>query len=122
MQMTRKRSFFLFSGIIIIFGLLVILSILFFTSVKREPPSPPAKGMVFVAPEVFQTKNGWGYNITVNHKIYIHQEFIPAISGYVPFLSKEDAMKTAKLVVEKLSHGKIPSVTARELDSMKISY
>jgi hypothetical protein len=26
-----------------------------------------------------QTSTGWGYDILVDHKIYIHQHFIPAV-------------------------------------------
>ena len=51
--------------------------------------------------------SGWGYNILVDHKIFIHQEYIPSIVGKNHFfLTKEDAMKTAGLVIEKLIKAK----------------
>jgi len=64
---------------------------------------------------------GWGYNILVDHKIYIHQEFIPAIEGKRAFRSKEDAMKTSEMAIKKLITGKTPFLTKEELDSLHIS-
>lgn len=65
--------------------------------------------------------SGWGYDILVDHKIFIHQEDIPAVAGKKGFLTKEDAMKTAGLVVEKLVKGKQPSITKDDLTALKIS-
>lgn len=67
------------------------------------------------------TNGGWGYNILVDHKIYIHQEFIPAIEGKRAFSSKEDAMKTSEVAIKKLIKGKTPFINKRELDSLHIS-
>ena len=64
---------------------------------------------------------GWGYNILVDHKIYIHQEFIPAIEGKRAFNSREDAMKTSEVAIKKLIKGKTPFITKEELDSLHIS-
>lgn len=64
---------------------------------------------------------GWGYEVLVDHKVFIHQENIPAIAGKKEFVTKEDAMKTAGLVVEKLVHGKKPAISKNDLDSLKIS-
>ena len=65
--------------------------------------------------------SGWGYEILVDHKIFIHQEYIPAIIGKKAFFSKEDAMKTAALVIEKLKRGKQPAITKADLTELKIS-
>jgi hypothetical protein len=66
--------------------------------------------------------SGWGYEILVDHKIFIHQEYIPAISGKKAFLTKEDAMKTAGLVVGKLVKGEQPAITKNDLTALKISF
>ncbi|MCD4696613.1 MAG: DUF4907 domain-containing protein [Bacteroidales bacterium] len=71
----------------------------------------------------FEIKDGWGYEIFINKKKYICQEYIPAISGLKRFESNNDANKVAKLVIDKISKGIIPpSVTIEELDSLKIKY
>ncbi len=66
---------------------------------------------------------GWGYQITQNHKVIIHQPTIPAVSGNNPFVSEEQAMAVATLVINKLNKGHMPpSVTRHELDSLRITY
>ncbi len=68
------------------------------------------------------TNSGWGYEIVVGHKTFIHQQFIPAIQGEKAFATKEDAMKTADLVVSKIVKGKLPSITMADLSSLGINY
>jgi hypothetical protein len=72
--------------------------------------------------KTFQIENGWGYDILINDKIYIHQENIPAVKGKQFFQSKSEAGKTATLVVEKLKKRQLPLVKIAELDSLKIRY
>jgi hypothetical protein len=68
----------------------------------------------------YPSGNGWGYEIVYKKKVTIHQEFIPCITGNTPFASKNDAEKTAKLVIQKLEEGKIPSITMQDLEELKI--
>jgi hypothetical protein len=79
-------------------------------------------GMLQVESVPLHNISGWGYEILVDHKIFIHQEDIPAIPGKKEFLTKEDAMKTAGLVVKKLVRGKRPSITKDDLAALKISF
>jgi hypothetical protein len=72
----------------------------------------------FYKVELFKNGNGWGYDILVNNKTYIHQPFIPAIEGQVPFGDKESARKTARLVVKKLQNHKSPGITKEDLNSI----
>ena len=37
--------------------------------------------------------SGWGYEILVDHKIFIHQECIPSVAGKMHLASKKTAMK-----------------------------
>jgi len=69
----------------------------------------------------FKSGNGWGYNITVDNNIYIHQETIPAIAGNYTFTSKEDAIKTGRLVVKKLVTGAFPSLSSEEIMGLRIT-
>ena len=71
---------------------------------------------------VIRVKDGWGYELLSKDRIIIHQEVIPVIEGNSPFLSRGDARKTGKLALYKLSTGKIPMITRRDLDSLGISY
>lgn len=67
-----------------------------------------------------QTQYGWGYQITIDNRPFIHQDCIPAIPGYQPFRNKEDAMRVGSLVIYKIRHQLSPAVTRRELDSLRI--
>jgi hypothetical protein len=78
------------------------------------------EGEVYCEVRPLQTDSGWGYAIYVDKKLYIKQEYIPAVSGMHAFKSKEDAMKTGKLVLNKLTHGKVPTISLDELKSLQI--
>ena len=71
---------------------------------------------------VIRVENGWGYELYNGQKVIIHQEIIPVIEGKKPFLSRSDARKTGKLALRKLYSGKIPLITKRDLDSLRIAY
>lgn len=72
--------------------------------------------------EVFKEQAGWGYRIIQKDTVFIQQQQIPAIQGYKYFQTKEDATNTAKLIVRKLIHHKLPMVTIAELDSLGVAY
>jgi Domain of unknown function (DUF4907) len=78
--------------------------------------------MLKVESVLFRASSGWGYNILVDKKIFIHQVFIPAIAGNKEFATKEEAMKTASLAIEKLKKGKLPVITISDLLALKITY
>jgi len=60
-------------------------------------------------------KNGWGYEIYVDNKMYIKQDYIPAVSGTHQFVSRREALTTAHLVLDKMKAGKKPFLTVEEL-------
>ena len=73
--------------------------------------------------KVYKVKGGWGYDVLVNGKVYIHQPFIPAVQGGFPFRTKEDARKVAILVIEKLMTQKgMPRVRVKELQELGVLY
>lgn len=64
---------------------------------------------------------GYGYNIFLNGKLYIHQPVLPAANGNAGFTSEEKAATTARLVVYKIQQGIIPpGVSVGELDSLGV--
>src|SRR5450755_4361975 len=90
--------------VVFVFFILIIISF----SVKTAKSDND--GMLKVESVLIHNASGWGYEILVDHKVFIHQEYIPEIAGKKAFLTKEDAMKTAGLAVEKLVKGKLPAI------------
>jgi hypothetical protein len=68
----------------------------------------------------FRSEGGWGYYVTTKERIVIRQPFIPAVEGRKPFASRHDARKAGKIVLEKITAGKDPSVSADELSEAGI--
>ena len=64
---------------------------------------------------VFKAVSGWGYDILVDDKLFIHQESIPVVSGRNGFSRREQAEKTAQLIINKMERGEPPTVTTFEL-------
>jgi len=70
---------------------------------------------------VFQVESGWGYDVFVDGKQFIHQPYIPVIQGNKPFNNEADAKKVAELVADKIRMNSIPpTVSYQELDSLGI--
>jgi len=66
------------------------------------------------------TTGGWGYHILAGKKVLVKQDIVPAIQTAIPFRSEDDAKKTAQLAVSKLNNRRFPTITRKELDSLKI--
>ena len=76
---------------------------------------------VNIETKVIQVENGYGYEIYIDGKKYIHQDIIPAIQGNKAFSTPENAQKTADFVASKIINNIIPpSVTVKELDSLNV--
>jgi hypothetical protein len=72
----------------------------------------------FYEVSLFKSGDGWGYDIMKKDQIYIHQPYMPAFEGQVPFRNKISARKTGRLVAKKIRHHKSPAVTREELKSI----
>ncbi len=68
----------------------------------------------------FRTMEGWGYEIKVDNKTFIHQETIPAVAGERRFLLEQDALKTGNAVMKKLLAGKRPSLSCKEVMALGV--
>ena|SRR5689334_9802562 len=66
---------------------------------------------------------GFGYNIAVDGKPYVHQPHVPAVSGLKGFQTEEDARKAGEFAARKfeITHA-LPMITPHELDSLGIKY
>jgi len=63
----------------------------------------------------------YGYDISINNKLLIHQPNIPGMEGNKGFEKKSDAEKVARLVIKKIQKGIMPpTVEKKELDSLRI--
>ena len=71
-----------------------------------------------ISAKIFQGLNGWGYDILVNDKLFIHQESIPAVHGKTGFPEKKQAEQTVRLIINKMERGELPTVTTFELEQI----
>ncbi len=72
---------------------------------------------------IIDNSGGFGYQIYQFDKKLIEQPFIPVIDTIKGFQSKQDAVKVAKLVIMKIQSGeRPPSITLKDLDSLKIAH
>ncbi|WP_197492150.1 DUF4907 domain-containing protein [Arachidicoccus ginsenosidimutans] len=78
--------------------------------------------MVLLTIKPIQLQNGWGYEIFAGNKLFIKQDKVPQITGTHYFLSREDAKKAAKLVIEKLKNNELPSIDTLELQKAGARY
>lgn len=106
-------------------GSVLLIALLIFATKKYSTNKNINSGkdkMLHIEPSVFKTSSGWGYDILVDHKIFIHQEYIPSIKGKKYFISKEDALKMAGLIIEKILKTGHPAINQNDLAALKISY
>ncbi len=105
---------------------LVVLGILFYTAYYAQQKKEFAllqkeKGYSLINVVPIQGSLGWGYDIQVDGKTYIHQLYIPGISGRRGFDSKEDALLVGNKVVGKLTSSLPPGIHIDELKAWGIA-
>ncbi len=105
--------------------LLFIIAIVVFDSCKSDTSASDdaamaKKGMVPVDGNTFKTDNGWGYTISVNHKVFIKQTVIPAVEGNKGFATQEDAARVAQLVINKIANQQKPTIKKEDLKRLGI--
>lgn len=63
----------------------------------------------------------YGYEITLNGKVLIHQAYIPCVPGKKGFASEQDAAVVANLVAAKVRKGILPpTITIGEMQSLGV--
>jgi hypothetical protein len=70
--------------------------------------------------ETFKVGNGYGYQITIEDKVLIRQEYIPILPGNNPFTTAVDAKRTANTVISKIVRKESPILTISELKELQI--
>ena len=94
---------------LIIFALFAVIIAVSFAVARRGQ---------FYEMALFRSGNGWGYDILRKEKVYIHQPFMPAVEGEVPFRDKKSARKTGRLVMKKFRKHQLPAVSKEEIKSI----
>lgn len=75
-----------------------------------------------ITSSIISDSEGYGYEIWVDGKKYIHQRYIPSVKPYKRFSSSEDAQKVAELVIEKLRKEIIPpKITKSEIEMLRLN-
>jgi hypothetical protein len=98
--------------------ILLATGVLFYTGYRRRVSEKEDRVLLEIKP--IETGGGWGYLIFMNHQVYIRQTIIPAISGTHPFRTREDALAVGQKVVDRMTAGQMPMVTAAEVHAMGI--
>ena len=96
---------------IIITASVIISAVIWIVTMKNQNPQ-------HFESRVFKVANGWGYDILVNDSILIHQESVPSIQRQQAFAKKDQAEKTAQLIIKKLEDGLHPSLTKFDLEKI----
>lgn len=91
------------------------------TTVRPNPYVKSKVEAIVFSNDTTADKNlgGFGYNILIDGKMYVHQPHIPAVAGNRGFANAEAANKAATLVAYKIKNNLMPpSITEEELDSV----
>lgn len=99
----------------IITALLACSAVIFFI-LNRDHPADK----IFLKAVPVKTPSGWGYDIMADKKIYIHQDYMPAVPGKRGFKSSADALLVGNRVIQKISRNELPSVTEKDLEELGI--
>ncbi len=84
---------------------------------SRDHSRSDAEKKVVLSVRAFKSDSSgkWGYEILIDKKVYIHQEFIPALEGEQPFRSKKEALKVGRAVLKKMTTQNTPTLTREEV-------
>lgn len=97
--------------------LLVIIGTFSYGFYKRRKAS---HDQVLLELKAIPVKNGWGYDILQDGHPWCHQDYIPGVSGFRVFRTKEDALAAGQIVYDKAIVGQLPDITEAEMRSKGI--
>ena len=108
MEINKQNILILAFSVVIASGILL--------AGKKQPVSQQVESRVYVV------NGGWGYDILVSKKLFIHQESVPVLQTLQPFKTKEEAELVAGLVVQKLESGHTPTLSKFDLEKILPAY
>ncbi len=105
-----------------ILGLLVTLLLFAACSGSRKQeeagsaaaPPPVPELSFFVLPD----GQGYGYEITLGSRVFIHQEVVPALEGNRRFRTREEARLVGAAVLERVKNNLSPGLTREEVENL----
>ena len=109
---------------LIILGVLVLVGIGYAVFIKfhkgeNDIPNPYENSEITV--NTFEEDTGWGYDVSIDGNLYVHQPNIPAVGGNKSFVTEADARATGNLAVQKINEGIIPpTITVDELRAIGV--
>ncbi|GAC1452859.1 MAG: hypothetical protein NVSMB7_15590 [Chitinophagaceae bacterium] len=90
--------------------------------ISKKNKSAGGNDMLPVALRALKMNDGWGYEVLVDNKVYIHQDCIPAISSFKKFTTESEALLMGNRVVDKIKHGHKPIITLQDINDMHIHF
>lgn len=120
--MTKQHTRLLLVAIVLVVA--IIATVIY----QKRSPGPIESGTSYVALphaislKVYETEQGWGYEIYADTTLLLFQELIPGVAGEKRFLTQTDAMKCGELVIKKIKSNSLPFISIDELDSLGIFY
>ena len=99
-------------------AMLVIAAAFSFSKKKVQPGSD----WLSVDVRALKMTGGWGYEVMVDKKIFIHQDCIPAIAAFKRFGTEAEALLIGNKVVDKILHGQKPAISLQEIADSRIRY
>lgn len=102
-----KAGKYLFGGGLL---LLLIIILLHYPSLITWGEEAPKAEL-----ELFQSKNGWGYQIVMNNKTIIYQPTVPAIDSVMSFPNEDSARKIGTIVLKRFIEHRNFSVSKEEV-------
>lgn len=100
-----------------------LLLIYFFILEPQTEKKEPLKDTLEISLETFETKKGWGYDIFMGNKNYIHQEVLPDSVSSKGFDTKQDAEKIGNFLIYQMKNGIYPpEITSKQIDSLLNNY
>ena len=65
-----------------------------------------------------ETKHGWGYKILLHQHLIVYQESITGRIGSSGFKCRKTAKKAGEMVIDKLGHYRVPSLSKQEVNML----
>lgn len=115
MTLTTKRYLII---VLVSVGMLVTASAVMLSKKNKKAMG---SDMLPIALHTLKMKDGWGYEVLVDNKIYIHQDCIPAINSFKKFRTESDAVLIGNRVVDRIKHGQKPVVTLQDISETHVN-
>lgn len=116
MKRTRNQRTRISIGVV----LFLTSAVIWYTQQNDSRIAVDQPASVFTIQTIVKDDGSFGYNISLDDRILIHQPHVPAVQGIKGFDRERDARNVANVVVGKLIRNEIPSVSVEELRALNV--